>query len=269
MHLFLTSSPYQNQVPPGCSLPCVFNESNGFVSLLKARFRPHCACVVVASSPRAYALNDEIAYTLHRVLSWHGMAPSVTTVVDDRNAFDLPQLIAESGMVLLSGRHVPTENAFFQRIGLKALLQGYDGVVMGVSAGSMNCCDPVYAQPEEEGEAIDPEYRRFLPGLALTDVMVLPHYQKVKDSFLDGMRLFEDITLPDSQGRVFYAIPDGSFVLAEDGRTRLCGESWEIKDGILRPFTSAGETAVPLPCRLDAANPSRQENPENPAARWL
>ncbi len=257
MHLFLTSSPYNDQVPPGCSLPCVFNEINGFVSLLKARFRPHCSCVVVAASPRAYALNDEIAYTLHRVLTWHGMAPSVTTVVDDRNAPDLPQLIAESGMVLLSGGHVPTENAFFRRIGLQALLQGYDGIVMGVSAGSMNCCDPVYAQPEEPGEAIDPTYQRFLPGLALTNVMVLPHYQKVKGTYLDGLRLFEDITLPDSRGRVFYAIPDGSFILVENGRAQLFGESWEIRDGILRPFTAPGETATPLPCLLAADGPAR------------
>jgi len=31
----------------------------------------------------------------------------------------------------------------------------------------MNCADTVYAQPEEPGEAVDPDYQRFIPGLGL------------------------------------------------------------------------------------------------------
>ena len=67
----------------------------------------------------------------------------------------------------------------------------------GISAGSMNMAQTVYAQPEEPGEGIDPDYVRFFPGLDLTEVNVLPHYQKVKNDTVDGLRLFEDITLPD------------------------------------------------------------------------
>ena len=50
---------------------------------------------------------------------------------------------------------------------------------------------------------MDPGYARFFPGLDLTEVNVLPHYQKAKDDLVDGLRLFEDITLPDSLGRCF------------------------------------------------------------------
>lgn len=40
--------------------------------------------------------------------------------------------------------------------------------------------------------------------------MILPHYQDIKDDILDGKRLFEDITYPDSYDKEFYALTDGS-----------------------------------------------------------
>ena len=66
-------------------------------------------------------------------------------------------------------------------------------------------------QPEEPGES-DPEFVRFAPGLGLAYANICPHYQKVKDMILDGKRLFEDITYPDSDGNCFFALPDGSYV---------------------------------------------------------
>ena len=101
-------------------------------------------------------------------------------------------------MVILGGGHVPTEKAFFDEIGLRdALLKGddrnangWDGIVMGISAGSMNCADIVYAQPEMPGEAADPSYQKFIQGLGLTDVNVLPHYQAVKNDLRNRGRKF-------------------------------------------------------------------------------
>ena len=111
---------------------------------------------------------------------------------------------------------------------------------MGISAGSMNCADEVYVQPEEEGES-DPDFQRFTAGLGLTGVNVLPHYQKVKDGILDGLRLFEDITYADSWGHTFFAIPDGSYFCQDDEQLLLFGESYLIRDGALEPLTAGGE----------------------------
>ena len=118
----------------------------------------------------------------------------------------------------------------------------YGGVVVGISAGSMNAADMVYAQPEEAGEAIDPAYQRFLPGLGLTKVNLLPHYDRVKDDVLDGLRLFEDITCPDSRSRTFYAIPDGSYLFIRDGWTELRGEAYRIRDGRISQISRDGQT---------------------------
>ncbi|MCC8182666.1 MAG: dipeptidase E, partial [Clostridiales bacterium] len=92
------------------------------------------------------------------------------------------------------------------------------------------------------GEAVDPDYQRFIPGLGLTDINVLPHYQVVRDNILDGQHLFEDITCGDSFGNRFFALPDGSFFLSEYGECWLFGEGYLISDGEITQICADGET---------------------------
>jgi hypothetical protein len=110
----------------------------------------------------------------------------------------------------------------------------------------MNCARTVYAQPEMPGEATDPSYQRFIPGLGLTDCNILPHYNAVRDDVLDGMRLMEDITYPDSMGRTFYAIVDGSYLFQTQSggkvRAEIRGEAYRIRDGRIEQISRPGET---------------------------
>ena len=144
-------------------------------------------------------------------------------------------------MVFLGGGHVPTENAFFREISLRSAFADWDGIVMGISAGSMNCAEMVYAQPEMPGEASDPSYRRFIQGLGLADFNILPHYQAVKDDYVDGLRLMEDITYRDSFGHRFYALPDGSYFLQTKDRKEIRGEAYLISEGGIRKICETGE----------------------------
>ena len=70
----------------------------------------------------------------------------------------------------------------------------------------------------------------------------MPHYQKVKDDILDGMRLFEDITYADSMGRSFFALPDFAYVISTAEEDVVFGECYRIRDGILENLTCTGET---------------------------
>ena len=146
--------------------------------------------------------------------------------------------------MILAGGHVPTQNTFFAECNLRQLLRGYNGVVMGISAGSMNCADEVYAQPEMPGESIDPDYRRFVPGLGLTDLQILPHYQQVKDDILDGKRLYEDITFADSRGHSFLALPDGSYVCVRNGISMLHGEAYLLRNSKMRKICTDGQSVM-------------------------
>lgn len=241
MILFMTSSPCDDNIPAGVHLPCILDETNDFVKNLRACWKPDSRLVVVCSDPHNFALNDEMHDTFRKAFLYHGLTVSHSVLLDSRNERDAGRIIALSDVILLGGGHVPTQNAFFARIGLRSLLREYTGVIIGVSAGSMNCTDVVYAQPELPGESADPDYRRFIPGLALSRIQILPHYQMVKDNLLDGKRLFEDITFSDSFGRSFYVLIDGSYVMRRDDEYTLWGEGHLIRDGQMRRICRTGE----------------------------
>ena len=244
MHLFLTSSPCNDDVPEGVKLPCIFFERNHFVDNLRARVKSKARLAVIPGDPFSFDLNDGMADTFANCFEYHGMHLSSVMLCDGRNEDEAMRIITQSDVVLLGGGHVPSQNCFLERIGLKALLWNYPGVVMGVSAGSMNCAVKTYAQPELPGESVDPNYCRFIPGLGLTDVMILPHYQKVKDMILDGRRLYEDITFADSFGREFFVLPDGSYVLQENGKAVLFGEGYCVSNGKMRTICREEEYFV-------------------------
>ena len=245
MTLFLTSSPCDDNVPQGCGLPCIYFERNAFVANLRKYVAPGGRFLVIAAYPDEHARNDEMASTFAGCFAWHGMGFSSVNVLDSSNADRAAELVASSDVILLAGGHVPTENDFFRRIGLRELLTDYPGVIMGVSAGSMNAADTVYVQPEEAGEAIDPHFVRWTQGLGLTDKNILPHYNMVKDNILDGLRLFEDVTYPDSAGHPLYVLPDGSYILEHDGSSTLCGEAYLLHNGVMERICNEGES-IPL-----------------------
>jgi hypothetical protein len=55
------------------------------------------------------------------------------------------------------------------------------------------------------------------------------------------VRVYEEITYPDSLGRKFYAIPDGSYFLIRGRDTELHGEAYLIQDGGIRQISAAGD----------------------------
>ena len=220
------------------------NSANGFIEELRRRLPDPIRALDICSHPDAWEITDFYAGVTQGYFEDAGFRFDRFLSLDSRNEDRAGSLVRSSDLIILGGGHVPTQNRFFQRIGLRELLHDFGGVVIGISAGSMNAADLVYAQPEEEGEAIDPAFQRFLPGLGLTKVNLLPHYQRVRDDILDGLRLFEDITYSDSMGRTFYAIPDGSYLFIEGDRTELRGEAYRIRDGRMEQISRNGQTVI-------------------------
>lgn len=231
MTLFITSSPYVENADRA-----ILNEANGFVERLRESLPPNPRALFVASDPVSRDLTCHWGADTVAAFSLAGMAFSCYHILDGYNAEHAGSLVANSDIIFLAGGHVPTQNAFFQEIRLLELLTEFDGVVLGISAGSMNMADMAYVQPEEPGES-SPDFVRFSPGLGLTDVNILPHYQKVKDNILDGLRLFEDVTYLDSMGHSFLALPDGSYIYEDEDHKLLCGRGYRVKNGILELLT--------------------------------
>ena len=235
MICFLTSSPIlrdRNRLNP----------ANGFVERLRRCLKPNCSALFICSDPDGHERTELFAQAMKQAFEAEGLSFSSFQILDGLNKDLAKELVKSSAFIVLAGGHVPTQNRFFREIGLRKLLRGFGGVILGISAGTMNAAETVYSQPEEEGEAIDPAYQRFLPGLGLTRTQILPHYDSTRHDVLDGLRVFEDVAYPDSMGRCFYALVDGSYLLIQDGRETLHGEAFRIRDGVLSRICKKGET---------------------------
>lgn len=210
------------------------NEYHWVEDLLKYLHFP-CHALLVASSPDEIEKTRRYAQEVVDVMEKHGLSLSGFDILDRNSARCTKELIDKADMIIAMGGHVPTQNSFFQEIDLKKHLQEFRGIWIGSSAGSMNSATLVYAQPELEGEVIDSTYQRFVPGLGLTEKMMIPHYSSWKNEVVDGFRLLEDVTYPDSQGHTFYLMEDGSYVLGdtEEKKEEVIGNYYVLRDGVI------------------------------------
>ena len=243
MTVFLTSHIGGSVRKNGQRIPSSLLTDNNLVNNLKSRWPERAKVLFIAANPNDTEKSESYRNAFLYAFPFHGMPIETYTVCDCRNE-DAAAQLADYNVIILSGGHVPTQNDFFQRIGLKQKLDIYSGIIIGISAGTMNCADTVYAHPELEGEAVDPNYQRFIPGLGLTKRMILPHYQMIKDDVLDDLRVFEDIAYPDSIGREFYALNDGSYVISENGIETLYGEAYRIRDGQISMICRNNESVM-------------------------
>lgn len=243
MKVFLTCKINPKVRVDGIYMPTHIFEDNGLRQMLKERWPTSAKALIYAADSDAIEINDSVRITLEKSFALSGLDTSLVHICDGRN----PEIVTHTSdydVLILAGGHVPTQNKFFHDIALKEHLKDFDGMIIGLSAGTMNCADIVYAAPEIEGESVDPDYQRFIPGLGITELNIFPHYQKVKDAILDGKRLMEDITYPDSVGRTFYALPDGSFIYQENETATVYGECWRIQNGAISKICEEGQSCV-------------------------
>ena len=241
MTLFLTGSPTRFGKER-------FTEDNGFLAEVRSALRAATGgrrkprLLMVSAAPDDRGFTDSVKRSMAECIRKSGIEVGSIVMLDRRNAGRAAELVRQADWVVLCGGHTPTQNRFLQEIGLKALLQDFPGVVMGCSAGSMNCAEWVYSHPELPGEAADPGYRRWFKGLGLTDINLVPHLEQVRYATVDGQRLFEDIAFPDSWGHRFITFPDGGFIVIRDGRAELRGEAYEISRGGMRRICSENQS---------------------------
>lgn len=227
------------------SSPCLLGEeklngANGFLRRLRRELPLPCRCVFISSDRDDRAFTEGHGYAIKRSFEASGFEFSDYTLLDGRNEDKAPELIGSAELIILAGGHVPTQLSFFHHIGLRELIRGFDGVVLGISAGSMNAADTVYIQPELPGESRE-DFPRFARGLGITNAQILPHYNQVRDNYLDGRRLIEDITFADSHGHRFLVLSDGSYLYGDGAVETLCGDAWSIENGFMKQICFSGK----------------------------
>lgn len=205
-----------------------FGNKNEILDNLKKYIKKYDNMLIVASDEFNTDATD--MYARVTIESFELTLPfGYYTVLDCRNKTNAEDLIKKADFILIMGGHVPTQNNFFANIKLKELLKYYDGVVLGISAGSMNSASIVYCPPELEGEGYDKNFKRFLPGLELTEINVFPHYNKLIDEVLDGRKVM-DYTIEDSNKITVLVLEDGSYCLQRDNNIKLYGKAYKLKN---------------------------------------
>lgn len=240
--IFLTSSP--SGPLDGSSPVDGLDHMNKFVENLHQYWPENARCLMIAAAPDEPEMNDEMTKFFGQAVKKAELTWSAFDLWDRRTQNFSKEILHSYDVIFLGGGHVPTQNQFFEEIGLREKIADFEGIIVGISAGTMNSADVVYAQPELPGESVDPEYKHFIKGLGLTKTQILPHYQMVKDNELDGKRLYEDITYGDSYGRNFLVLSDGSYLLIADGKETVWGEAWEISDGQIRKICENNEYKI-------------------------
>ena len=243
--LFLTSSLDTNdKLEDGTRVAKKFPNNNHIIDNLEKYLVAHNNLLIVASSPDKYDITD-----LHADVNKKSFATTLGfknfAILDDRTITQAQQLINWADLILLSGGHVPTQNKFFHRIdGFGKMLQQSNAVVVGVSAGSMNCASTVYCPPEEEGEAVDPNFQRFFPGLHLTNINVVPHISDIRNEQVDGISTYNGFILPDSNRCDIVAIPDGSYILYDGTTSTVYGEAYLLHAGNEKKICDNGKSLI-------------------------
>lgn len=251
MKLFLTSSPigiYRSEEPLDYT---GFNPANGMTEELRRFWKDDARCLLISAFHDDHELNDRMREDYERIVQDTGLSIACMDIGDSRNGIEIADALLTYDFVILGGGHVPTENTFFRNIGLAEKFREYQGIVMGISAGTMNCARMVYAQPEMPGEAADPSFERFIPGLGLTEYNIIPHFNAVRNDIIDGMRLIEDIAFTDSMGHTFYALTDGSYLLQTEDSAEIRGEAYMIRDGEIRQISRNGDRFLLVPEQAD------------------
>ncbi|MCQ2492525.1 MAG: Type 1 glutamine amidotransferase-like domain-containing protein [Lachnospiraceae bacterium] len=220
----------------------------GFASELRSCLKQDARCLYICSDPTDYACNDATLIYYREAFRNSDFGFLCFDLVDNRYVHDFTQeKLASYDLIILGSGRVPTQHYFFEELGLREALHSdaFDGVVIGISAGALNCAKETYNWPEEQGDTINPANPRFYAGLGLVNAQVLPHFQARYDMYVDGRHLYSDITVRDSIGRNFLAIPDYSYVIAKDGVEDVRGPWGYYQNGFFAdPFANASVAAA-------------------------
>lgn len=240
MNAILTSALGGSIKVDGKRIPQPLIDKNDFMKNLQKLWPDEAKVMFICGSRDNHIKNDEVFFCMKESFLLSGLSYVSFEICDGRNPAVVNR-IKEFNVIVIAGGHVPTQNKFMKELNLKQQLTMFDGLVLAWSAGSMNCAETVYAGPELDGEAIDPNYIKWISGLGITKKNIFPHFSDLRDEYLDGLRVIEDITVPDSIGHEIFALNNGSYILISDGAEVLYGDAWLIKDGIIEQICSDGE----------------------------
>lgn len=141
-------------------------------------------------------------------------------LIDERKDEDeTARLIEQADLLYLMPGNPYTQMEFLNR-NPKSLqaIKKFQGIILGVSAGTMNMAKQAYYLKDEGYEE-----SKFYSGLGLTDITVIPHFNNDSNQ-IDLIR--------DSFNHEIYRLPEFSAIIVDnDGKVKFVGRCYRFNKG--------------------------------------
>ena len=218
----------------GNKIPVKIEDENKFVTNLKKLLLRKQQVLYVANDPTRFEENDSRAETFFASLRLTGLKFKNCILLDNRNKDKARELILNSDLIIFCGGKVDCQMNFFKKLHLKKILKDYFGVIVGISAGTMNMCHSVYNFPEEKDELGN---KPITKGLGFYDEFIVPHcdgfsypnfFADEPEKFVDT---FKDYIIPFSYKHDLIALPNSSYIMLSKDKVTTYGDYYIIRKG--------------------------------------
>lgn len=203
------------------------DNTNEFLTQIKKYLKGNSSILFIASTKNGFEKVDIYSSLLFESLKLSGIVFDEYNVLDARTIDKAKEFVDKADFIFLSGGDTFLQNEFFKEIKLKDLLEDYNGIIVGQSAGSINMAKNVFNSPEQS-EKSEPIY---FEGLGLTEINIEPHWKTNTSSFDEDDKYQRKYILAESQKRDIYALCDGSYIVIIDNKINMYGEIYMIKNG--------------------------------------
>lgn len=215
------------------------DDSNGIIKQIKNNLSNENNLIFIVSNPLDFDKNDNYGKITLDSFNMSGFNFKNLIIIDDRYKGDLNNTIKEADLVFLAGGNTFVQMQFFEKINLGKILENYEGVVIGQSAGAINLAKYAICAPEYE-EEIGTNY--IWSGLNMTNINIEPHFILETNSELEK-RLRKEL-LDLSLKYPIYAILDGTHIFDNGKEIILYGEGYLIKNKNIVKLSNVSEVKI-------------------------
>lgn len=179
--------------------------------------------VFITACPEDYQQNDEDSAGMHGMFSEYGIGFDRFCVIDHRTqAADAQRWAREADcFFLMGGGSCAEQMQLMRERGVLEIVREGPGMVLGVSAGSMNMGKTTV----DIWESLEP-----YEGLGFADITMIGHFS-YDDT--ERLRLMKAVSME----RVVCAMEDESAIFIKGGKIEIIGVIHRIEKGIIGPFT--------------------------------
>lgn len=180
-------------------------------SYIKKDLKEDIIITYIASSFDNYDINDNYFNNMIKFFDNIKVKVKSSYLIDNRvTKTNAKKYINKSDVVFIMGGYPSIEMENIKRYNLIDTLRKYNGIIMGVSAGTINM-NKIVSFIDKEGKEVT--YK----GIGLTDFNIAPHLDFTKEGYIKEIYQI-------SKERKTIGLPNDSFIIVKDNKQKMVGE---------------------------------------------